>query len=171
MNLLPIAVLLGLSFVALPQDPDQAAHGERLLQTLQATGLHFEKSASGLSYKLRYDHERGRQQLVLVATTANRPADLVVHTVYTTVWTGEAPPDEALLVKVFSTTKKLGSFYVFEDGKAWAIRFSASFDATGLADGRLAAEVAAKRLKETIEFVNAVGEAMDEELNGERDIR
>ena len=49
MNLLPIAVLLGLSFVTLPQDPDQAAHGERLLQTLQATGLHFEKSASGLT--------------------------------------------------------------------------------------------------------------------------
>lgn len=171
MNLLPIALLLGLSFVTLAQDPDQAAHTERLQQTLQATGLHFEKSASGLSYKLRFDHEGGRQQLVLVATAANRPADLVVHTVYTTVWTGEAPPDDTLLVEVLSTTKKLGCFYLVEDGKAWAIRFGATFDATGLADGTLAPVVAAKRLQETIEFVDAVGEEMDAELNGERDIR
>jgi len=169
-NLLPIALLLGL-LATLPQDPDQSAHTERLLQTLQATGLHFEKSASGLSYKLRFAHEHDRQQLVLVATEANRPAGLVVHTVYTTVWAGEAPPDDALLVKVFTNTRKLGSFYLFEDGKSWAIRFGASFDTTGLADGTLAPEVAAKRLKETIEFVNAVGEEVDAELNGTRDAR
>jgi len=170
-NLLPIALLLGLSFVALPQDPDQAADAERLLQTLQATGLHFEKSPSGTSYRLRYDHEGGRQQLVSVTAAANRPTDLVVHTVYTTVWTGAAPPDEALLVKVFSSTKKIGGFHLAEDDKAWAILFRATFDATGLADGTLAPAVAAKRLQETIEFVNAVGEEMDAALNGERDIR
>lgn len=171
MNCLPIALLLGLSFLARPQDPDHATNSARLLQTLQATGLNFDKSASGLSYELLYDHARGRQQMVRVSTAAKRPADLVAYTVYTIVWTGDAPPDEALLVKVWSSEKKLGSFYVHKDGKAWAIHFSATFDATGFADGTLTPAVAAKRLKDTIRFVNAVGEATDAELNGERDIR
>lgn len=163
--------LLAVALLVLPQDPDAAQNGERLQRTLQATGLHFETMPSGRSYKLTYDHDKDRQQVVFVGIAANRPLDLVVHSVYTTVWLGETPPDAALMQKVFAKSKKLGSFYLYESERSWSIRFGASFDASGLADGTLTAEQAKARLQATIEFVNAVGEETDRELNGERDLR
>lgn len=169
--LVAVPSLLAAALLMLPQDPDAAQNGERLQHTLQATGVHFEKMPSGRSYKLTYDHEKDRKQVVIVAIAANRPLDLVVHSVYTTVWLGEAPPDAALMQKVFTKSKKIGAFYLFEGERSWSIRFGASFDASGLADGTLTAEQATARLKATIEFVDAVGEETDRELNGERDVR
>jgi hypothetical protein len=166
-----VPTLFAAALLVLPQDPDSAQNGERLLRTLQASKLNFEKTPSGRSYQLTYEHAKGRKQIVFVATAANRPLDLVVHTVYTTVWVGAAPPDAALMQKVFGKVKKLGSFYLFESERSWSIRFGASFDATGLAAGTLAQEQATARLQATIEFVNAVGEEVDAELNGERDVR
>lgn len=166
-----VPLLLAAALLVLPQDPDAAKNGERLQRTLEATKLNFEKMPSGRSYKLTYDHEKNRQQVVYVGIAANRPLDLVVHSVYTTVWLGEALPDTAVLQKVFSKSMKMGSFYLFEGDRSWSIRFGASFDATGLAAGTMTQEQATERLKATIEFVNAVGEEVDAELNGERDVR
>lgn len=166
-----VPMLLAATLLVLPQDPDAAQNGERLQRTLRASKLNFEKTPSGRSYQLTYDHAKGRKQVVFVAIAANRPLDLVAHGVYTTVWLGDAPPDAAVMQKVFSKSKKLGSFYLFEGERSWSIRFGVSFDATGLADGSMTQEQATARLKETIEFVNAVGEEVDAELNGDRDVR
>jgi hypothetical protein len=94
-----------------------------------------------------------------------------VHSVYTTVWLGEDFPDAALLHEVFGKSLKMGAFYLFENERSWSIRLGASFDATGLAEGTMTQEQATARLEETIEFVNAVGEEVDAELNGDRDVR
>lgn len=166
-----VPMLLAAALLALPQDPDAAQNGERLQRTLQATKLRFEKMPSGRSYKLTYDHAKDRKQVVYVGIAANRPLDLVVHSVYTTVWLGEALPDAALMQKVFGKSLKMGAFYLFENERSWSIRFGVSFDATGLAEGTMTQEQATARLKETIEFVNAVGEEVDAELNGDRDVR
>lgn len=171
MNPFVVPTLLAAALLVLPQDPDAAQNGERLLRTLRATRLNFEKTPSGRSYQLTYDHANGRKQVVFVGIAANRPLDLVAHGVYTTVWLGDALPDAAVMQKVFGKSKKLGSFYLFESERSWSIRFGVSFDATGLADGTLTPEQAAARLQATIEFVNAVGEEVDAELNGERDVR
>jgi len=163
-------LLLGAAVLALPQDPDAKVLGERLLTTLRDTQLHFEKSPSGRSYKLVYEHEHGRKQTVFVATEPNRPLSLVVHNVYTSVWVGDEPPTPEVQLAVFAKAKKTGSFYLFESERRWSLRFGASFDATGLGNGSLTPAQAAERLKATIEFVNEVGEEVDRELNGERDV-
>jgi hypothetical protein len=93
--------------------------------------------------------------------------------VYTTVWVNvNSLPDEATMRKVFTQSKKLGSFYLFKDTKGtWAIRFGAHFDATGLKDTSEKGDTLSTTLKDLIYFVNTVGEETDKQLNGDKDNR
>lgn len=167
-----LALFIALLGAAQTKAPDDAAE-QRLDRLVAATGLTFEKSSSGLSNVLTYDHDAGRKQKVFVARAPDRADGLVFHRVYTTVWTdGKNPPDAALLRRVFSQSKKFGAFYLYVDSKgAQAIRFGVLFDATHAPDSPGADDPATKRLADTIAFVNAVGEEVDHELNGDADIQ
>lgn len=168
---LPLTALL---LLALPsQKPDDAAATARIESALKAAGLAFEKSASGLSFKLAYEHENGRSQTVYVNTQCSRPGSLLMHTIFTTVWSDtQNAPGEELMRKVLSRSKKLGSFYLFRDSQGvWAIRFGTAFDATDLAESSKPEDKLVQRLKDTIEFVDKVGEETDLEVNGEKDLR
>ncbi|MBX3462557.1 MAG: hypothetical protein KF830_05270, partial [Planctomycetes bacterium] len=88
------------------------------------------------------------------------------------VWAGKEPPDDALMRKVFTQTKKFGAFYLFADPKgSWSIRFGAQFDATDVPERPAKDDPGVATLRGLIEFVNVVGEEMDRKLNGERDLR
>jgi hypothetical protein len=119
-----LALFIALLGAAQTKAPDDAAE-HRLDRLVAATGLTVEKSSSGLSNVLTYDHDAGRKQKVFVARAPDRADGLVFHRVYTTVWTdGKNPPDAALLRRVFSQSKKFGAFYLYVDSKgAQAIRF------------------------------------------------
>lgn len=167
---LPALAALALC-VAPPQAND--ADKARLKSALDATGLKYETSSSGMSFTVLFDHPNNRQQKIFVTIAPNKPGGLVTHTIYTTVWANkDTPPEEEIMRKVLSQTKKLGAFYLFKDTKGvWALRFGTHFDATGLKDTSERGDTLSTTLKDLIYFVNAVGEEADKQLNGEKDIR
>jgi hypothetical protein len=157
--------------VAPPQSDDVAK--ARLKSTLEATGLRYEASASGLSYTLAFDYPNNRRQVVYVGQAPNKVSSLVTHMIYTTVWVNkESAPDDATLRNVLSKSKKVGAFYLFKDSKGtWALRFGVHFDATDLKDTAEKGDTLSTTLKDLISFVSTVGEEVDKQLNGEKDIR
>lgn len=164
---------LALLFVPQTPENDVEAAKARLESALKATKLVYEPSASGLSFKLVYSHERDRKQTVYVSREKSRAGSLALHSVYTTVWlSGTEEPSEELLFRLLGTAKKLGAFYVHQDGKgSWSLRFGAQFDATDLPEASKEGDPLVVRLKDVIEFVNLVGEETDAAVNGERDVR
>jgi hypothetical protein len=165
----PITTLvcaLAIGIAQVPQDPTPAVQAgiDRFASAMQATTLVFEKSSSGKSYLVPFTHEDQRRT-VYVALKPDQPTELSTHSIYTTVWTGKQPPDEATMRKAFSSTRKLGAYYLFADSAGtWAIRFGVAFDATDLAEKTSTDDPAAKRLREMIEFVNTVGRESQKEL-------
>ena len=157
---------------AVSQTENDAAKA-RLKSAVEAMGLKYEASPSGLSYSVLFDHAGNRQQKVYIATAPGKAGSLLTHTIYTTVWVNATtPPDSALMQKVFILSKKLGQFYLFKDTKGtWAIRFSVHFDATGLKDTSEKGDTLSTTLKDLTYFVNAVGEETDKQLNGDKDNR
>ena len=151
---------LALLFVPQTPENDVEAAKARLESALKAT-------------KLVYSHERDRKQIVYVSREKSRAGSLALHSVYTTVWlSGTEEPSEELLFRLLGTAKKLGAFYVHQDGKgSWSLRFGAQFDATDLPEASKEGDPLVVRLKDVIEFVNLVGEETDAAVNGERDVR
>ena len=97
--------------------PEVEAAKARLRTAMSATAIAFEQSESGLSLLARFDHDGDRKQTVCVALAPNQTNGLVCHNIYTTVWIGAAAaPDEALMRRVFAQAKKLGAFYMLNEG-------------------------------------------------------
>lgn len=169
--------LLGAAVLAamvMAQDPavEQAAK-DRLLAALQATGLVFQTSASGGSHVLTFDHEGNRQQKVTVLAAPAHAAGATTHFVYTTVWfEPKQAPEAALVRKLFSRTKRFGTFYSVQikDGGT-SIRFGVHFDASALPATPGKDDPLVRQFAELIHFVDAVGEETDRELNGANDLR
>ncbi len=171
-----LTLLCAALMIGSPQTPrpDDDAAKARLKSALDATGLKYEASASGLSFTLMFDHEGGkRKQKIYLAVKPGTPSSLKTHMIYTTVWLGkDAPPDEALMRKILGRTKKLGSFYLFKDAKGiWVIRFRVHFDATNLKETSASDDNLVINLKDMIYFVSQVGDETDKDLNGDNDIR
>lgn len=153
--------------------PEAAAAKLRLGSAVKATGLNYDTSPSGLSLVLHFTDADQREQKVYVTQAPSTAGNLTLHTIYTTVWVdAQNPPDDATLRKVFTQTKKLGSFWLFKDSKgAWSIRFGTQFDATDLPAESKPGQPLVKVLADTIHFVQRVGADIDKELNGDRDIK
>lgn len=165
-------IFLALALLGAPQLSDEALKAQAK-SALDATKLTFSASASGKSYTLVFDNEGNRKQTLYFTQTPNRVSTLVTYNIYTICWASkDAPPDEALMRKVLTKSKKLGVFYLFKDtNNFWSIRFSVRFDATEMKESPTADDPLVKALKDTIYLVNAVGEETDKELNGDKDIR
>ena len=139
---------------------------------LDATGLNYQNTASGMSYAIVFDHPNNRRQTVIMSKTPNLVNGLVTYTLYTQMWSSKKAPDDELLRKVMTKVKKVGSFYLYKDSQQnWSIRFGARLDATDMPASPKAEDNLVKSLKDMIYFVNAVGEETDLELNPGRDIR
>jgi hypothetical protein len=144
----------------------------RIKAALDATKFSYIPTSSGLNYSILFDHPNKRQQQVFVSLKPASVGTAQTHFIYTTVWVGTNPPDDALLRSVLLKSKKFGYFYLFKDSKGtWAIRFGAHFDATDIKDMAGTGDPLVKNLKDTIFFVNVVGEETDKEINGEKDIK
>lgn len=157
---------LALAFLQISQDPSTAVQDgiDRFASAMQATGLTHEKSNTGKSYLVSFTHD-GKRRTVFVAVKPDTPGSLFTHSIYTTVWSGPQPPDEATMRKAFTSSRKLGAYYLFVDDKGtWGIRFGVAFDATDLGKATGAGDGAAKRLREIIEFVDVVGDETAQEL-------
>ena len=169
---LPILALVAALAWTGAQDPADAPAKAKVTSALDATGLHYAPSPSGMSLSCLFDHPGGRRQTVWVAVKPNRVGSLVTHSIYTTVWTGKIAPEGATIRQVVTQNKKFGAFYLICDDKGrWAIRFGVQFDATELPERSAAGDAAVKTLREMIEFVNTVGEEADQQLNGKVDVR
>jgi hypothetical protein len=168
MNLTPmIAIML----CTLPQQSDDALKAQAK-SALEATGLRFDLTESGKSYKIVFNHPGNRTQTVYMSLTPNKVSGLITYNFYTQLWSNANPPDEATMRKILGRTKKLGAFYLFKDSKGiWGLRFNARFDATDLAETPKSDDASVKAIKDLIYFVNTVGEETDKELNGEKDMR
>jgi hypothetical protein len=154
-----------------PTPPTEEVGKARIKTALDAVALSYAPTSSGLSYSLLFDHANKRQQKVYVNVKPATIGTAQTSFIYTTVWVSATPPDDALLRRVLLKSKKFGSFYLFKDSKGtWAIRFGAHFDATELKDTASAGDDLVKNLKDTIFFVNAVGEETDVDINGTKDI-
>lgn len=153
--------------------PDEAAAKRRLGSAVKATGLQYETSPSGLSFVLLFTDADRREQKVYVAQAPSTVSRLTMHTIYTTVWAdAQKPPDEAIMRKVFAHTKKLGSYWLYTDGKgAWSIRFGLQFDATDLPAESKPGDALVQTLADLIRFVQRVGADTDKDLNGDRDVK
>lgn len=155
-----------------PSPPDETATVERLKSALAATGLNYSASASGLSYTVVFDNADKRKQTVYVGVRPGQAGSIHAHILYTTVWSGQDAPGEALMRNVLGRSKKLGAYYLFKDSKnTWAIRFGAHFDATDLKPTSSSGDAPVTTLKDMLYFVNQVGEETDKELNGTKDNR
>lgn len=143
----------------------------RLRNCLDATGLHYSPSASGLSFTVKFTNDK-RSQTIFVSVADSTAGAVRAHMIYTTVWASQSvPPDETTLRKAVLASKKLGAFYIYKDAKGvWALRFGVAFDATDLGETSAKGDRAAVVLADTIQFVNAVGEETDKALNGDSDI-
>ena len=157
---------LALTIAHVPQDPTPAMQAAiaRFASAVQATGLSYEKSSSGRSYVVQFDH-RGRRRAVYLGLRPNDTSGLLVHSIYTVVWSGAQAPDAATMRKVFTTHRKLGAYYLYQDAKGpCEVRFAAWFDATDLGPETKAGDATAKRLRTLIEFVDSVGAETAQEL-------
>lgn len=153
--------------LATVQDPEPAASAAsaRLASALHATGLTYGTTATGRSFALRFSFPGDRQQQVLLTKQPEQVAGLVMHTAYTTVWSGKQPPDVELVRKLCGRTKKWGGFYLYRDQQdTWGLRFSAHFDATDLPETSAAGQAAVQKLRDLLEFVATVGDETAAEL-------
>lgn len=158
---------MSIGFVTKQQDAEAKAKSEALMSAaLNATELKFEKSKSGLSFTGVFDHPNNRKRQVFVSISSSPLGPLAGQLIYTSVLTtGTSPPTEQQLVKTLAVTKKLGSFYVFKDAKGiYVIRFGAHFDAGTLSATPQKTDASVIALKDTIYFVNQVGEETALEL-------
>lgn len=154
--------------------------GQDSLETLQtkaklaldATGLKYQATASGLSYSVIFDNQNNRRRMVLMSKTPNQTNGLVTYTLYTQIWGSDKAPDDALLKKLMTKVKKVGSFYLYKDSKQmWSIRFGVKLDLTDMPASPKAEDVLVKTLKDTFYFINAVGDETDLELKGQNAVR
>lgn len=150
MNLLAALLIVG------TQDPKP---GEALMNDLlAATKLNYAKTASGLSFELRFEHADKRIQVVYVSTSEQPVLAMRPHSIYTQVWSGKEPPSPALMKFVFSKTKKVGAFYVYKDANdTYGMRFGAHFDTSAVVGKPNPGDPAATTLKDLISFVDVVG--------------
>lgn len=117
---------------------------------LDGTTLRYGTSSSGLSYTVLFDHPNNRKRIIFIGVKPSTIEDLAVHTIYTTVWTGNEPPSQDVMKKALLSTKKFGFFYLFQDAKSvWAIRFGAN---------AIMGPTKTETLRDLIYFVNQVGE-------------
>lgn len=170
-----LPALLAMALLPQPrplQDTDADAQA-RLKAALDATTFKYNTSSSGKSYTIAFDIQGGRSQTVFITIPPGRTNELVTHRIYTTVWVNTTTaPDDTLLRKIMGKTKKLGAFYIFQDSKgAWGIRFGVNFDATDLKAAATATDTPIKNFKDVIYLVQSVGDEVDKELNGDKDIR
>ena len=151
-------------------DTEAKAKSEALMSSaLTATELIFNKTKSGLSFQCNFDHPNNRKRQVYVNISDNPVDNVRGHFLYTNILsTGTEPPSEKQLLKTIAITKKLGNFYVYKDTKGtWVIRFGAHFDAGTFSAKPSKNDASVIALKDTIYFVNQVGEEMALELEKE----
>lgn len=164
-------MIVAFAFLGAVQDSNDPLQTQAK-QALDATGLSYQKTTSGKSYSIVFDHPNNRRQTVYMSVSPSKTNGLVTYTLYTQVWYSEKAPDEELMKKVFTKVKKLGAFYLFKDSKdVWAFRFGVKLDATEMPANPSASDALVTSLKDAIYFANAVGEETDLELNGDKDIR
>ncbi|MCE9557348.1 MAG: hypothetical protein K8R88_00200 [Armatimonadetes bacterium] len=173
MMFLPTLALLTILQDGVAKESGNDANSAPTKAAIAATGLSNELSASGLSYKIDFTHPESRKQTVYVTAKPSATIKGLLTTfIYTTVWVSKEAPTSELLLKVLTQTKKIGQFYVFKDSKdVWCIRFGANFNATELKESSTSTDPLVTNLKDTIYFVNQVGEEADKELNGNQDIK
>lgn len=139
---------------------------------MDATGLNYQTTASGLSYSVVFNNQNNRRRMVLMSKTPSQSNGLVTHTLYTQIWGSDKAPDDLLLKKLLTKVKKVGSFYLYKDTKQmWSIRFGVKLDLTDMPASPKAEDPLVKSLKDTIYFINAVGEETVLELNDQKDSR
>lgn len=127
--------------------------------SLTATGLNFSTSKSGLSFTLNFDHPDKSVRVIYLTMAPASILTLKTHIIYTNVWSSKVAPSPALMTKALTMSKKLGFFYIYKDSQnVWAIRFGAHFDTSDLPAAPTNDLPAISRLKDTIYFVNQVGQ-------------
>jgi hypothetical protein len=142
-----------------PFDPfyEASIQEEPLKATMDATGLSYTPTSSGLSYQLTFENKSGRKAPILVAVKPSALGTSTNHIIYGSSWIGNEAPSFNKVRAALVQTKKLGAYYLYKDANnTWTLRFGAYFDATEQAGGAQNGEAAVARLKDTIYFVNQV---------------
>jgi hypothetical protein len=135
-------------------------------QAMEDTKFTYTISKSGLSYVVEFSVKDLPNRIVWVTRETNVKNDIATQSIYTEVWSDKgAPPVDVLVKTVLRPAKKIGNYYVmkFDDG-FYAIRFMATFDLAGLEASGETRTKAIERLKDTIYFVNQVGEETEKEI-------
>lgn len=136
-------------------------------KALKATTFTYAKSESGISFMVDFDHKETATRRVYISSTPISTLTFRSHLIYTDIWIGDVPPSNDLVEKVMSSVKKIGHFYLYKDSQdRYAIRFGANFDASTLRSEPKTDEVSVKTLKDTIYFVDQVGEDAQKEIKG-----
>ncbi len=166
MSLTAIAIATSLAQSQSAQ-PDAEAAKARMEAALTATGFTFSKTSSGLSFRLDFTNG-SKNTIVLVGNTPYSLRSYQAHMIYTTVWYSKDKPSDALIQRATLMSKKVGGFYGFKDAQGmWSIRFSVHYDISDLPAVPDKDQPAVKRLKDTIYFVNQVGQETEKELAGQ----
>lgn len=138
---------------------------------LDATGLNYGKTESGKNYTIYFDHPDNRHQMVYMSTKPSTPGGQIMISFYTTFWISKEAPTDEMLLNLMATCKKFGSVYTYKGTNGvWSIRFQVKFNASGLKADLKSDSLLVKHLKDTIYYINAVGEELDKSVNGSKDI-
>lgn len=156
------AALLALGCVAPPvasaQDPSPAKGPDaRVAAALKEVGLAY--GIDGGDYRLKYDLDGGRSQLVWVASGTSRLAELEIRDVWSVAYRahGAVPPDMAVKLLTENARMILGAWQVNQGKDEFLIVFSAPVQAN--ADAATLAEV--------IEVVTLSADRIEMELTGQ----
>jgi hypothetical protein len=152
-----LAALLGWAPVASAQDTAAAKVADpRVAADLKTTGLAY--SIDGGDYRLKYDLDGGRSQLVWVASSTATLDKLEIRDVWSVAYRakGQLPQDMALRLLTENARMILGAWQVNQGKDEYLVVFSAPVSAT--AD--------ASTLEEVIEVVTLSADRIEKELTG-----
>mgnify|MGYP000555981443 CR=1 FL=1 len=88
-----LLAILALVCACLRQDGNRQTDAKARIQSaLEASKLGYAASPTGLSFTVVFEHDQGRRQTVFVATEPGNAGGLVMHSIYTNVWSAPTPP-------------------------------------------------------------------------------
>lgn len=158
-----ITPLLALLALQTAQPTDDAA--VRLGKALAASSWTYSRPEGSTAYFVDFKVNDTKNRRVFVQASATELLSFRSHAIYTTVWVGSTLPNASIIDYTFAKPKKLGHFYIYKDAKGvYALRFGVQYESSDLLADPKADDPAVIRLRDTISFVNQVGQEVAEQV-------
>lgn len=165
-------MILSLVASAVIQQDQLIERPKSIESVLKATGLNYSVSKNGKNYQLIFDHKNNRKQTVFVTQDATKFGTMLSFSVYTNFWVGTTnDPSREFVEEILLDRKKYGHAYFRKNSadEKWSGWFGWNFIITEIPTELSAEDPKVKELKDTLYYINQVGEEMDLKFGGSLD--